>query len=222
MNNAPSQYSPVAKILHWWIAGMIVLQYILANLAESAEDAGSPARELALMANHRSVGITILIIAVLRLVWRRSHPLPAPLPMPAWQVRAAKISHMTFYVLLFALPITGWLMTSAAAEPATWFNLVQLPDIVGPDADLAEVFEEIHEVLAPVLAVLALIHIGAALKHAFIDRNDALQRISSAMSILIFIVIVVGGYLTLSDVDSDAIVQPGAEALEQDSGLPAE
>lgn len=198
MNDSLRQYSPFAKILHWWIAGLIILQYVLVNLAEAAEDADSGLRALALMANHKSVGITILGLAVLRLAWRIHAPPPPALAMPRWQARAAAVNHWAFYGLLFFLPLSGWLMSSAAASPVSWFNLVPLPDVVGPSPELEEVFEEIHEALAPLLAALALLHVAAALKHAFVDRNGALRRISSAASLALFVLVLIAGLALLT------------------------
>ena len=198
MNEPLQQYSPVARILHWWIAGMIVLQYVLVNLAEAAEDADAEPRALALMANHKSVGITILGLAVLRLAWRLCAPPPPALAMPRWQARAAAANHRAFYGLLFLLPLSGWLMSSAAASPVTWFNLVPLPDVVGPSPGLEDVFEEIHEALATLLAALALLHVAAALKHAFVDGNGALRRISSPASLALFVLVLIAGLALLA------------------------
>ncbi len=200
MATQTQHYHPVAKILHWWIAGMIVLQFILAKLAERADDAGAPLKQLALLANHKSVGITILLLAVIRIIWRRLHPPPAPLPMPRWQTLASRLSHWTLYTLLFLMPVSGWLMSSASAYSVSWFNLVQLPDLVGANPELKELFESVHETLAKVLFVVAAVHIAAGLKHAFVNRDGALRRISSPISIGIFAVVIAGGYWTLSNV----------------------
>ncbi len=126
-------YHPVAKILHWVIAAMIVLQFVLTKFAE---DAATPMQELALLANHKSVGITIFLCACLRLTWRLRQGVPPPLPMPGWQTIASHISHWTLYGLIFMMPITGWLMSSASAYSVSWFNLVPLPDLVSADPDL--------------------------------------------------------------------------------------
>lgn len=200
MNDTTTQYSAVAKILHWWIAAMVVLQYVLANLVESAEDAGSELQEHALMANHKSVGITILLLVLARLAWRFYQPPPPPLPMPHWQTRAAAISHWGFYVLLILMPLSGWLMSSAGAESVSWFGMARLPDFIAANGDLEEVFEEIHETLAPTLAILGLLHIAAAGKHALIDKDDALRRISSPLSIAIFVAALLAGLAFLARV----------------------
>jgi len=200
MNDTTVQYSAVAKVLHWWIAAMVVLQYVLANRVESAEDAGSEMQALALQANHRSVGITILLLVLVRLGWRLYRTPPPPLPMPRWQARAAAINHWAFYVLLILVPLTGWLMSSADATPVSWFGLFQLPDFIAANGELEEVFEEVHETLAPLLAILGLLHIAAAGKHALIDKDDALRRISSTLGIAIFVVVLIAGVVFLARV----------------------
>jgi cytochrome b561 len=190
-------FAPAAKLLHWAIAGMLVLQFVLARLAESAEDV-SPTRELALLANHKSVGISILILAIVRLGWRKFQAPPAPLPMPQWQQHASMISHWLLYGLLFLLPISGWLMVSAAADSVSWFNTIQLPDLVGPDPAIEDVLEEVHETFAKILFLLASIHILAALKHSLYDKDGAIGRISSAISIALFLGVIVLGVITLT------------------------
>ena len=181
---AVHRYPLISQLLHWVIAGLIIVQFVLANLAESAEDSGATLRQLALLANHKSVGMTILLLAVLRLLWRIGHP-PPPLPaaMPLWQLRASQASHWALYGLLFLLPISGWLMSSASAYSVSWFNLFQFPDLLASDPELKEVFAEIHETLVLVLVCVAVLHIAAALKHHFMDRDSVLVRISSRLTI---------------------------------------
>jgi len=210
-DRADARYSRVAQVLHWLIAGLIVMQFVLANLVEAAEDRGARFQELVLMANHKSVGITVLALALLRLAWRLYSAPPPPLPMPGWQRTAAAVSHWSFYGLIIVIPLSGWLLSSAAAVSVSWFNLVQLPDFVAPDEGLEEFFEEAHEILAQVLFVLAVVHIAAALKHALYDRDGALRRISSVLSVAIFVLVVLIGFLFLA--------RPGmaATALAEDA-----
>jgi len=168
-------------MLHWLVAGLVVVQFVLANLAERAEDADDAVRELALFANHRSVGITILALVIIRLLWRWRNPAPRlPETMPRWQLTASKISHWSLYGILLVMPISGWLMSSAAEVSVSWFNVVQLPDFVAPNHDLHEIFEEIHELLATLLFVIASLHILAALKHGLFDKDGVLQRMLPA------------------------------------------
>ncbi len=191
-------YTPVAKFLHWIIAGMVVLQFTLANLAEGAEDAGAKLRQLILLANHKSVGITILALVAVRLLWRLvNKPPDLPVSLPDRQVVASRISHWSLYALLFAMPVTGWLTSSASAYSVSWFNLFQLPDFVSPDRELKEIFESIHKTLALILFIVAGIHILAAVKHAVIDRDAIVRRITSVPSVVVFILIIIVGVITL-------------------------
>ena len=192
------RYDAVARLLHWLVAGMIVLQFVLAKMAEAADEDGSKFRQLVLLANHKSVGITILAVAAMRLGWRFFRQPPPPLPMPQWQRMAASLSHGAFYALMFVMPITGWLMSSAANISVSWFNLFQLPDFIGPNDELEGLFEGVHETLAKVLFVLALVHVGAAVKHTFIDRDSALRRISSRLGIAVFVLVIIAGVMLLS------------------------
>jgi cytochrome b561/polyisoprenoid-binding protein YceI len=196
MNNA--RYHSFSQLLHWLIAGLIVLQFVLANLADGASESGSAIRELALLANHKSVGITVLALVVVRLFWRIKTPPPnLPATMDQWQALASHISHWTLYGLIIFLPISGWLMSSASAYSVSWFNLFQLPDFVAPNPDLKELFEGIHEFLGKALLVVALIHVLAAIKHQVIDKDGVLARMSSTVSIGIFAVVIATGIWTL-------------------------
>jgi cytochrome b561 len=192
-------YDPLVKLLHWAVAGLIVVQFVLAKLVDSAGDAAE-LRQLALLANHQSVGITILLFAVARLGLRlRQAPLQ-PLPVPEWQQTAAEISHWLLYALLFLLPITGWLMSSASANSVVWFNLVQIPDLVAEDPQLQEVLEEVHATFAKLLLLLAAIHVLAAIKHSLFGKSGAMERISSVAGIVAFVVVIVLGVYALGRV----------------------
>ena len=192
------RYNAFARLLHWLIAGMIVLQYVLARMAEGAERDGSKFRELVLLANHKSVGLSILALVLVRLAWRLFQAPPPPVPMPDWQRRTSVISHWSFYALLLIIPVSGWLMSSASNISVSWFNLFQLPDFVAPDDRLETLFEGVHETLTKVLLLLALIHVGAALKHTFVDRDGILRRISSPTGLIAFVVVIVAGIMLLT------------------------
>lgn len=204
---------------------MIVLQFVLARFAENAT---TPLQELALLANHKSVGITIFLCAVIRLAWRLRQGVPGELPMPTWQAVASRISHWTMYGLIFVLPITGWLMSSASAYSVSWFNLVPLPDLVAADPDLKETLEEIHETLAKLLFVVAAVHITAALKHSLLNKDGAIARIASTGTTILFITIIAAGVLTLTrvgngsgNVDKAATGSSGSTIAAGTSDLPA-
>ena len=195
---AGQHYNATAKILHWAVAGLIAAQYALANLAEFAAEAGAQVRQIALLANHKSLGISILALALVRLAWRAAHrPPPLPAAVPRWQAVASKVSHGLLYALLLAMPLSGWLMSSASAYSVSWFNLFQLPDLTAPDPALKEVFEGIHETLAWLLASVAGVHILAAFKHALIDRDGVLRRMTSAVGLGVFAAAALFGILAL-------------------------
>lgn len=194
-----ARYTAPAQALHWLIAGLIASQYILAKFAERAEEANLLARQLVLLANHKSVGITILCLAILRVVWRVFHSPPLlPVNMPRWQTIASHASHLSIYILIFIIPLSGWLMSSASAYSVSWFNLITLPDMISPDPDAKQRFHEIHEFLVRALFIIVVIHIGAALKHHLIDKDDVLKRMTSPLALLLFVAAAAGTSYTLT------------------------
>lgn len=188
-DNHAAKYSLISRYLHWLIAGLIVAQYVLAELAEIAAETEQRLQQLALLANHKSVGMTILALAILRLLWRMFNSPPAlPAAMPRWQVRTSGAVHWLLYLLLFALPLSGWLMSSAKSYSVSWFNLIALPDLVLANSSLAEQLEDLHELLAKLLFVVALLHILAALKHWLLDKDGVLQRMATWPGITLMLV----------------------------------
>lgn len=133
--------------------------------------------KLQLYSYHKWIGITVLLIAILRLAWRSTHPAP-PLPAatPAWQRSAAESVHTVLYILIVIIPISGWLFSSASGFSVKYLGVVPLPDLVSKDKLVAAQLKVIHETLAWGLATLAALHAVAALKHHFIDRDDVLAR----------------------------------------------
>jgi cytochrome b561 len=126
---------------------------------------------------HKWAGMTVLFLSVLRIVWRTSHPAPGyPENMALWQVRASKLVQWSLYLLLFAVPLTGWLFSSAAGYSVFYFNLIHLPDLVEKNKELADQLHEIHESLNWALLGLFVVHVAAALKHHFIDKDHVLIR----------------------------------------------
>lgn len=196
----PASYHAVAKALHWLIAALIVLQFVLAELAERADEAGALAAQLGWLADHKSVGMTVLCLAVLRLAFRMRSTPPAPLPAPLWQLLVAKTTHWLLYLLLFLLPVTGWLGSSAAAYSVSWFGWFTWPDLVAADPSLRERLYLWHERGGTALAILAGLHLAAAVKHHFYDRDTTAMRIASPTSLILFAVALGAGlsWITLS------------------------
>lgn len=224
----PSRYGAAARYLHWVVAGLILVQFVLADWAESAEDAGRDLQTLALLAHHKSVGMTVLMLATIRLLWRWRHPAP-PLPasMPRWQTRAAHAGHGLLYGLLFAMPITGWLMSSASAYSVSWFNLFTFPDLIGGDPARKETFESVHEALATVLYYVALGHIAIALWHQVVTRDGVLLRmatpgpVAAAIGLAVVGLTLVGTTLNRPGAVTDAVPEtasPAAEAADPGTG----
>jgi cytochrome b561 len=169
----PARYSRTAMSLHWLLALAIIGTFAVGVYMH--ELPVSPQR-LKLYNWHKWAGITILALSALRLLWRLGHRPPADVPMPAWQQRAAHLTHGLMYLLFFALPLAGWAYSSAAGFPVVVYGLLPLPDFVPVDKGLADVLKEVHKLIALALAVLVATHVAAALKHHFIDRDGLLQR----------------------------------------------
>jgi len=186
-----SEYTRVAKLLHWLIAGLIIVQYILAELAERADTSRDVVSQLALLANHKSIGMTVLFLSVLRFSWRLFNKPPVPVDMPVWQIRASHLTHWLIYGLIFALPLTGWLMSSANAYSVSWFNVFVFPDLVGSDKALAQFFNNTHTWLSDGLFVLVVVHALAALKHHFFDKDVTLKRMASPVMYGVLLVTII-------------------------------
>jgi cytochrome b561 len=177
LKNTLTRYGAVAQLFHWAIVALVITQFVLAARAAGL----SPVAKIGVLATHKSVGITILGLALLRLAWRLLNPAP-PLPAdtPRWQDRAAHVSHFLLYALLFITPLLGWFMSSARNFSVSWFGLVTLPDFIAPDKAAFERLRDAHEISARSLGVIAIVHAAAALKHHFFDRNDILRRMLPA------------------------------------------
>jgi cytochrome b561 len=173
LTNSPLRFGAVAQLLHWGIAALILVQYVLATLAADA----TLFQRLVLIARHKSFGITVLALAAMRLAWKLANPRVAPpAGQPRYQQRLATASHVLMYALLFALPVTGWLMSSAANAPVSYFGLLTLPDVLAPHESWVEPLEDIHHVLFDTLAAIVALHVAAALYHHFGARDQVLRR----------------------------------------------
>jgi cytochrome b561 len=169
-----SRYTAVAQAFHWVIAALIVVQF---TLAWTADDLPLGMHKLALLARHKSFGMTVLMLAILRLAWRVFNPAP-PLPegMSRIERLLARATHAVFYVLLFAMPLSGLLMSSAKNYSVSWFGLFTWPNFIAPDERRFEFLKSTHELLGYLLFGVAILHILAALKHHFWNKDDVLLR----------------------------------------------
>ena len=174
LKNTMHRWGPVAQFLHWLIVALVITQVTLATLAD---DLPASMKKLTLMSRHKSIGITVLMLVVLRLLWRWRNPIPdLPPPVKPFERRLARAAHALFYVLLIAIPITGWLMSSARGFSVSWFGLFQLPDLVSKSKPLYLMLMDTHDTLAWTLVGLAGLHAAAALRHHFMLRDDVLRR----------------------------------------------
>ena len=174
IRNTRERWGSLSQFLHWLIVALIALQAAL-GLTGIMLPLGL--EKLAVLARHKSIGITILGLATLRLLWRWLNPTPPlPLNLGPHERLLARFTHAALYALLFAMPITGWMMSSARGFPVSWFNLYQLPDLVPKSQTLYDAMVTTHAALAIALAVTVTVHIAAALKHHFVLKDDTLRR----------------------------------------------
>ncbi|PKQ00969.1 MAG: cytochrome B [Alphaproteobacteria bacterium HGW-Alphaproteobacteria-13] len=169
------RYTKVASSLHWLIAIAVIVNIGLAMLTE-----GQP-REIRgpLMGIHKAIGITILALTILRILWRFGHKAPPPPPtMARWERVLSRGVHVLFYLLLLGLPLSGWIWMSAADRPIDFFGLFMLPSIAVPDEAVADAMHARHEVMGLTLVALVVLHIAAALKHQFVNRDGLIGRMN--------------------------------------------
>jgi cytochrome b561 len=169
------RYTNTAIALHWLIALLIVTAFTL-GLVMTDMPGISPAK-LRYYNWHKWAGVTVLLLAALRLLWRLGHrPPELDGAMPAWQRHAAHGVHRLLYLLMFAVPLSGYFYTLAAGRPVVYFGLFRLPVLIGPDPALKAVLEEVHAWLNWTMAAIVAVHVLGALKHAVVDRDATLRR----------------------------------------------
>jgi cytochrome b561 len=167
-----ARYTTVARALHWIIA-ILILGNLFFGFAHDALP-----KDWAVMPVHKSIGLTVLALTLVRIAWRLTHPAP-PLPtaMPAWEKGAAHATHLVFYALMLILPLSGWIMSSAGTRPLNWFFLFDVPKFaVGKEDAIVGLSRGAHELLPWLWVALIILHIGAALRHHFALKDDVLRR----------------------------------------------
>jgi cytochrome b561 len=180
LRNIETHYGAVAKSVHWLMAFMLVGSFSLGFYMHDL--AVSPLR-LKLFSYHKWLGVLAFILVVLRLGWRWTHRPPAlPAHMAPWEKRAAEITHRLLYLLLFAAPLSGWLMSSAKGFQTVLFGVLPIPDLLSKNPPLGAALAEVHETLIWILLGVIVLHSLAALKHHFIDRDDVLSRMTPGVA----------------------------------------
>lgn len=174
MKPARTHYSPLSIGLHWLFA--LALPATFAMGVYMTDLPFSPAK-LQYYSWHKWAGVSLFLLAVLRLSWRLWYGAPSvPAGLPRWQQIAATATHHLLYLLMFAIPLSGWLMSSAKGVPTVWFGVLPLPDLLSRNVELGQSLGFVHGSLNLVLVALVLMHVGAALKHHLIDRDEVLAR----------------------------------------------
>jgi len=167
-------WSASIRLFHWLVAALIFIQFALGWLAVGW---GLSPTKLNLFVWHKSIGMLILALVVARLLNRlaKSTP-PLPSDTPAWERAAARWSHALLYVLMITMPLTGWVINSAAGVPFRIFWQLPLPALMAPDKHTAEIVALVHFALGIAFVALLILHVGAALRHHFVKRNNVLRR----------------------------------------------
>lgn len=169
-----ARYTKTAKSLHWLMAvlffGMLGLGFYMQGLPLSPD-------KLKLYSWHKWVGVTVFLLALFRIAWRVTHQPPAlPSSMPRLMQIAAHAGHHMLYMLMFLIPLSGWLMSSAKGFQTVWFGILPIPDLIEKNKLLGDLLQTVHVSLNYLFIAVLIGHIGAALKHHFIDKDDILTR----------------------------------------------
>lgn len=170
------RYTNTAILLHWLMALLIVAAFALG--LTMVDIPGLTPTKLKYFSWHKWLGVSVLGLACLRLLWRLAHPAPAyPAGMPAWQHQAAAALHGLLYLSIFAIPLSGYFYSLAAGVPVVYLGLVPLPVLIAPDPELKPLLKSVHYALNLLLLGGVGLHVLAALKHQFIDRDGVFKRI---------------------------------------------
>lgn len=170
------RYSKTAILLHWLMAILIVSTFSLGVTMVDIQ--GLTPTKLKYYSWHKWLGVTVLGLACVRLLWRLKEPAPPyPDSMSSWQKKAATALHRLMYVLLFAVPISGYFYTLAAGVPVVYLGLIPLPVLIDPNPEWKPILKQVHYTLNVIFLSAFCLHVLAALKHQFVDRDGVFKRI---------------------------------------------
>ena len=174
LRNTTDRYGIPAQLLHWGMLALFVALYVV---AESFDELPKGPEKFQLIGLHKSLGVAALVLVALRMMWRAVNPVPAaPADTTAMQQKIAGALHALLYVCMIAMPITGYVTSVAGGHPIEVFGLFTLPDLVGPNHDLAEFAEDAHKAIWVGIMVLVGLHAAAALFHHFVVKDTVLRR----------------------------------------------
>lgn len=175
--NTNDRYGIIASLLHWFMALLIVVIIGLGLYMVELPDVGFNLQKIKLIFLHKELGMLALAFVLLRFVWRLGNVIPLlPLTVPVWQRVAARIVHLAFYGFMVALPVSGWMMSSAAGIPVTFLGVFTLPDLVSPNMNEVPMYIAIHKWVGYGLIATIGLHISAAMLHHFVYKDDTLRR----------------------------------------------
>lgn len=173
IKNTETRFGIIAILLHWIMAilivGLLALGLYMTNIPISVQ-------KLKLYGWHKEFGILALMLLIVRLTWRLRNTTPSLNGLRRWETIAARVVHGAFYILMLVLPISGWLITSAAGLPVSFFGWFLLPNLIDANTTQRLLFTEIHEWLSYALIAVFCMHVSAALKHYFINKDTIMQR----------------------------------------------
>ena len=178
--NTRERYGAVAVVLHWVMAMVLLVLIAIGLYMVQLPDAGFTKLKINLIIYHKELGILALLLMMLRWMWRVVNGLPRLVEGPAWQMIAARFVHLCFYALMLALPVTGWLMSSAGGFPVPFFGLFYLPDFIRENDAILQLFITVHHWLAYALIACIAVHVGAALWHHVMRRDATLRKMLPA------------------------------------------
>jgi cytochrome b561 len=169
------RYTRTAIALHWLTALLVVVGFVIGLIMTDIP--GLTMMKLKYFSWHKWIGISVFLLMITRLCWRMQHPAPVlPAVVPVWQVRASNWMHAILYGLLFVIPLSGYFYSLAAGVQVVYFGVLPLPVLIAKNDALKQILVQVHAVLNYTLAALVAVHVVAALKHQFIDRDGVLAR----------------------------------------------
>jgi cytochrome b561 len=179
--NTAERWGSVSIALHWTIAALVLLVQVPAGITMVAVEPGT--LQNVFYNVHKTNGIVIFLLAIVRLGWRWSHPVPfLPADMPGWQAKLARTTHALLYIVLFLMPITGFLYTAMGGFPVPFFMVYDLARLVPENKPVAEIFKYAHLTLQFVLYATVVLHVAGAFNHHLVRKDGVLRRMLSSTS----------------------------------------